>query len=433
MIVAELLRKKRDGLTLSPTEIEELITGIVHGSVTTAQAAAFLMAACIRGLTEAETVALTRAMAHSGTCYDWRSIGYAVDKHSTGGVGDKISLLVAPIAAAAGAIVPMMSGRGLGHTGGTIDKLESIVGFTVHPSDEQIERQLRRLGVAMFAQSAKVAPADRILYALRDETGTVESVGLITASILSKKIAEGAQGLVLDVKIGRGAFMQHINDARALAQMLVAVGQGAGLTVRGVLTDMDDPLGCAVGNWVEVQEAEGALQNPSECPPDIRELSLYLAGAMLHLAGIASSQQDGMSRAAQVWENGQAYERFHEMVAAQGGRWQESVARYVSTPSLTVESPRSGYITGFSTRQIGLALVELGAGRKRAQDTIDPAAGVVLHVQRGNYIECGAPLFTVYATDKERIPPCAQLLLQSIEIEESPPLPRTSLIYEAVP
>ena len=315
MIPAEILRKKRDGAELSSDEINAFINGLIQGNVTLTQGAAFLMAVCIRGLVRTEIVALTHAMAQSGTCYNWRHLGYAVDKHSTGGVGDKLSLLVAPIAAAAGALIPMMSGRGLGHSGGTVDKLESIVGFRVSMTDEEIEQQLRSLGVVMLAQSERLAPADRILYALRDETGTVESVGLITASILSKKIAEGTRGLVLDVKVGRGAFMQRHEDAQELAMMLRDVGKDAGLDISIALTDMNAPLGYAVGNWVEVLEAERCLAHPAECPPDIEELTLHLVSAMLQLAGIVPSHRDGVDRARTVWLLGLAWQRFHEMIA----------------------------------------------------------------------------------------------------------------------
>lgn len=430
MIPAEILRKKRDGGTLSAEEIRAFIAGVVSGSITPPQAAAFLMAASIRGLDRSETVALTTPMAHSGHRYNWEHLGYAVDKHSTGGVGDKISLLAAPIAAAAGAIVPMMSGRGLGHTGGTVDKLESIVGFRVVLTDEEIERQLRTLGVVMLAQSERLAPADRILYALRDETGTVESIGLITASILSKKIAEGARGLALDVKVGRGAFLQRSSDARELALSLQEVAQGAGLDVHIALTDMDDPLGYAVGNWVEVVEAERALADPRQCPPDIEELTLHLAGAMLELSGIAASLAEGIEHARRVWASGQAWERFHAMIAAQGGDWKSSLERYRTAVALTVEGSQEGYVTGFQTRQIGLVAVQLGVGRLRSSDTVDPAAGIVFHVRRGDRVEPGMPLATLAAQDERRLSACAEQLRATIEIESAPPPPRRSVVVE---
>lgn len=432
MIPAEILRKKRDGGTLSSEEISGLVEGIVRGSITPSQAAAFLMAACIRGLDRSETVALTTAMARSGHCYDWQHLGYAVDKHSTGGVGDKVSLLVAPIAAAAGALVPMMSGRGLGHTGGTVDKLESIVGFRLALSDEEIERQLRRLGVVMLAQSERLAPADRILYALRDETGTVESIGLITASILSKKIAEGARGLVLDVKVGHGAFMQRHSDARALALSMQEVAQGAELDVHISLTDMNDPLGYAVGNWVEVSEAERALADPKHCPADIEELTLHLAGAMLQLSGIAASHAEGIEHARRVWTSGQAWERFHALIAAQGGDWKSSLERYRAAATVVIESSSAGFVTGFDTRQIGLLAVQLGAGRLRSSDAIDPVAGIVFHVRRGDRIERGMPLATLSARDERRCSVCAEQLLATIEIESAPPPPRSAIVIETL-
>ncbi len=431
LIPAEILRKKRDGGELSREEISALIDGIVSGSITTAQAAAFLMASCIRGLSRHETVALTEAMAHSGVCYDWQKLGYAVDKHSTGGVGDKLSLLVAPIAAAAGAIVPMMSGRGLGHTGGTVDKLESIVGFRVVLKQEQIQSQLERIGVVMLAQSQQLAPADRILYSLRDETGTVESIGLITASILSKKIAEGTRGLVLDVKVGRGAFMEHLDRARELASMLYDVGCGAGLDMHVVLTDMNDPLGFAAGNWVEVLEAERALAEPENCPADIKELALYLSGAMIHLSGIANTLQKGIETADNIWRSGAAHKRFHQLIEAQGGRWEESLQRYQSVRSFVVQSEKSGFVTGFATRRIGLLLVELGAGRRRASDDVDSSAGIVLHRKREDWVERGEPLATLYAADEQRLTSVARQLSDCIEFSSEPPPPRTTLIIEA--
>ena len=431
MIPAEILRKKRDGAELSSDEINAFINGLIQGNVTLTQGAAFLMAVCIRGLVRTEIVALTHAMAQSGTRYDWQHLGYAVDKHSTGGVGDKLSLLVAPIAAAAGALIPMMSGRGLGHTGGTVDKLESIVGFRVSMTDEEIEQQLRSLGVVMLAQSERLAPADRILYALRDETGTVESVGLITASILSKKIAEGTRGLVLDVKVGRGAFMQRHEDAQELAMMLRDVGKDAGLDISIALTDMNAPLGYAVGNWVEVLEAERCLAYPAECPPDIEELTLHLVSAMLQLARIVPSHRDGVDRARTVWLSGLAWQRFHEMIAAQGGDWQASHERYQRTPSFVIESTWSGYVTGFDTRQIGLASVQLGAGRLRSSDTVDPAAGIVFHVRRGDRVEPGMPLATLIARNQERFPNCADQVRNAIEIGHEPP-PTGSIVLESL-
>lgn len=432
MIPAELLRKKRDGMELSAAQIEFFVRGIVEGAITHPQAAAFLMAVCIRGLSKEETVALTTAMANCGMRFRWDHLGKTVDKHSTGGVGDKLSLLVAPLAACAGACIPMMSGRALGHTGGTIDKLESIVGFQVHLNPEHIEQQLRRIGVVMMAQSAQVAPADRILYALRDETGTVESDGLITASILSKKIAEGTQGLVLDVKVGKGAFMQNYSDARRLALLLDAVGREAGLSMHVVLTDMDDPLGHAVGNWVEVYEAEQCLTSIDKTPSDLRELVLYQTAALLLLSDIVPTLHDGQHVAEKHWRSGAAYERFHQMIQAQGGDWQASVQKFMDVPSYVVLSPDDGYVKGFATRQIGLVLVELGAGRLRQSDIVDPAAGAIFHVKRGDRVERGQPLITLYASQPSRLPLCAERILSTIELTQEKPSTRTSLVIESI-
>ncbi|GIV54571.1 MAG: thymidine phosphorylase [Candidatus Kapaibacterium sp.] len=432
VIPAEILRKKRDGGVLSPDEISWFVRGVVEGTITVGQTAAFLMASCIRGLSRDETIALTTAMAQSGVRYDWQHLGYAVDKHSTGGVGDKLSLLVAPIAASAGALVPMMSGRGLGHTGGTVDKLESIVGFRTQLDQERIRAQLKAIGAVMLAQSEQLAPADRILYALRDETGTVESVGLIVASILSKKIAEGARGLVLDVKVGRGAFMEQLEQAHSLAAMLLDVGRGVGLDMHVAITDMNDPIGFAAGNWVEVLEAERALAEPDQCPADLAELTMHLSGAMLHLSGVASSLEEGKAVARDVWHSGRAHERFHQLVAAQGGSWAASMERYRLAASQVICSTEEGYVVGFATRRIGLALVELGAGRHRASDAVDPLAGVIFHCKRGDWIERGQPLATLTATDAERFAAVAQQISNAIEISSQPPVARSTLLIETL-
>ena len=367
MRAVDLIRKKRDGGELTPDEIDAFVQAASHGTWPDYQLSALLMAICIRGMTDAETAHLTRAMTDSGVRVDLTNLaGVKVDKHSTGGVGDKTSLILGPLAAACGVIVPMMSGRGLGHTGGTLDKLEAIPGFRVNLSIDEFQTALRRVGIGMIGQTADVAPADKKLYALRDVTGTVESVPLITASILSKKIAEGISALVMDVKCGRGAFMKTLPEARALAQSLVRVGTANGLKVEAIITKMDAPLGRAVGNANEVAECIAILNPESNRPPDaLRELSILLAAKMVLFAGIAADQDAAVQKIEAALKSGAALEKFRQIVAQQGGDPQvvDHPERILpqAPHSTTVHATRAGWVTAMDAEKVGVAAMLLGA------------------------------------------------------------------------
>jgi pyrimidine-nucleoside phosphorylase len=399
----DLIRKKRDGGTLEEAEIAALVRGLLAGEVADYQMAALLMAVVWRGMTPEETAALTRVMRDSGRVVDLSSVpGVKVDKHSTGGVGDKVSLVLAPLVAAAGVPVPMVSGRGLGHTGGTLDKLEAIPGFrTDLPLDRFVE-QTARLRCALIGQTAEMAPADRRLYALRDVTATVESIPLITASILSKKLAEGIDALVLDVKVGRGAFMRTEADARALADSLVRTAEAAGLRAVALLTDMDQPLGLAVGNALEAREAIEVLRGERAPGLDeVREVTLALGGWMLVLAGAAADPGEGADILAELLTAGAGLEVFRSVVEAQGGdpgAIDDPEGRLPRAPVvLPVPSPSSGVVAGIDAFAVGQAAMRLGAGRARAEDRVDPAVGLVLAAKRGDAVEAGAPLAHVHA------------------------------------
>ncbi|MCC5806715.1 MAG: thymidine phosphorylase [Opitutales bacterium] len=381
MTAQDWIRKKRDGGELSPDEIKDFVAAVVEGGVSDAQAAAMLMAMFIRGMNRAETVALTKAMLRSGEVLDLSGVpGCKVDKHSTGGVGDKVSLVLAPLVAAAGVPVPMISGRGLGHTGGTLDKLEAVPGFSVDLAADAFARQVEREGLAIIGQSRAIAPADKILYALRDATATVECLPLICASILSKKLAEGIDALVLDVKFGRGAFMEAVDDARELGQALVDISAGMGVPATALLTDMNDPLGRAVGNALEVVETVDCLEG--EGPSDLMEVTMALGVEMLAAAGMGESEEDRRGRLREALDSGRARERFDRFIAAQGGKPEALRDGARGLPHahtvLPVHAPAdaAGYIKDVDARKIGRAAMILGAGRKRDGDTIDPAVGV---------------------------------------------------------
>ncbi len=420
MSAVELIRKKRDGHSLSPAELREFVRAAAHGTWPDYQLSALLMAICIRGMTPEETAVLTREMADSGTVFDLAAIpGIKVDKHSTGGVGDKVSLVLAPLVAACGAVVPMMSGRGLGHTGGTLDKLEAIPGFRVDLSEAEFKRTLQKVGVAMIGQTAEVAPADKKLYALRDVSGTVESIPLITASILSKKLAEGISGLVMDVKCGRGAFMKTLPQARELAESIARVGELNGLKVRTIITNMDAPLGSAVGNALEVIESIETLRGGG--PADLRELCVLFAAAMLEQAGIA----DGGRRAREALEDGSALAKFRELIAAQGGDASvvddPSRLPHASSRSIIV-ADRSGFIVEMDAEAVGLAALELGAGRKRVEDRIDPAVGILVLKKPGDAVDIGDGVFEIHHNGKSLSDASARLR-GSFTIAERAPAP----------
>jgi pyrimidine-nucleoside phosphorylase len=430
----DVIRNKRDGGELSRNEIESLVNAYTRGDIPDYQVSAWLMAVVLRGMTRAETAALTDAMLHSGEVLDLSSLaGRKVDKHSTGGVGDKTSLVLAPLAAAAGVVVPMISGRGLGHTGGTLDKLEAIPGFNVNLPVEDFRRVLATCGCCMIGQTAEIAPADRKLYALRDVTGTVESPYLICASIMSKKLAEGIDALVLDVKTGSGAFMKNEKDAAFLAELMVETGERMGKQVVALITDMDQPLGNMIGNALEVIEVVDMLRG--EGPEDLRQLCLELAGWMLHLGGVSDTVAHGKKQSEKLIASGQALDKFRQMVELQGGD-----PRTIDDPkklpqakhTMTVSSPSSGYVATLQCEQIGTACVILGGGRERKEDSVDPAVGIVLHKKVGDAVSPGEPLATIYYNAEPRAARAKQLLEESYQIADAPPREKRPLIHRVI-
>lgn len=426
MLVDRVLRAVRDAQPLDAAQLKRFVDGVTDGSIPDYQASAFLMAVFCRGLSSADASLLTLAMRDSGQVIDLSHIeGRKVDKHSTGGVGDKISIPLAPIVAACGAYVPMISGRGLGHSGGTLDKLESVPGFNVQLSVEQFRAQVAELGTSMIGQTADIAPADRILYALRDVTATVESIPLITASILSKKLAEGIDALVLDVKVGSGAFMKTESQARELARSLVSVGKSAGVEIRAVLSSMDQPLGRCVGNALEVRESVEILQGRG--PDDSTELTVVLAGQMLQLARRVESTTEGEQHARAVIADGSAYQRFCAMVEAQGGDVSVLDRDWAGAPVVReVVAPNDGVVHAIDAFAIGMAAVALGAGRSRAEDGIDARVGFELNKKVGDSVQTGEVLALVHAADDAHALAASDTVLRSYRFEDvecpSPPL-----------
>lgn len=405
LAVAELIARKRDGDTLQAQELRALVEGFMDGSVADYQMSAFAMAVFFRGMDFDETVAMTLAMRDSGKVVSLDAMDAPkVDKHSTGGVGDKVSICLAPIVAACGVVVPMVSGRGLGHTGGTLDKLEAIPGFRIDLSVREFRTQLKQIGCALIGQTGDLAPADKRLYALRDVTGTVESIPLITSSILSKKLAEGIDALVLDVKVGRGAFMKTEPEARALARSLVRVGTLAEKRVSAVLTDMNTPIGYTVGNALETTEALEVLHGQG--PDDLCELTYELAGEMLRAAGIAKTKAQALRHVERVVKDRTALEKMRQIVGAQGGDPRIvdqpdrlAVARHQAACCATSE----GYVTDIDPLELGFASMGLGAGRSRAEDRVDPGAGIRLHVRVGDQVRAGDELATLYTSERGRL------------------------------
>jgi pyrimidine-nucleoside phosphorylase len=432
----DLIRKKRDGGMLDAREIGFLVSGAADGSIPPEQLSAWLMAAFLRGLTLDETRALTLAMRDSGKKFSPVRLGkVAVDKHSTGGVGDKTSFLVAPIAAACGLCVPMISGRALGHTGGTLDKLESIPGYRTALTLSEFETVLQKCGVAIVSQTPALVPADRVLYALRDHTGTVESAGLLCSSILSKKLAEGLDALVLDVKTGSGAFLRDRKDAEHLAALMVATAEAAGTRTVALLTDMGQPLGRCSGNWIELAESVELLrgQRPAESE-DLRELSLILAGWMIALGGAAPTPEIGRQLAEAALEDGSALSVFFKMIEAQGGDttvFDNPAAFHKPGATQVVEAWESGFVSEMDTTALGWAVQRLGAGREKAGEPVDPHAGIEFHARRGARVEKGYPLATMYATEEAMLAEPMQLLQQAITISTNPPpdVPLVSRIF----
>lgn len=421
-----MIRKKRDNVELTRAEIEGLVNAYTKGEIPDYQVSAWLMAVLLRGMTRPETAALTDAMLRSGEVLDLSALpARKVDKHSTGGVGDKTSLVLAPVAAAAGVAVPMISGRGLGHTGGTLDKLEAIPGFNVNLPVADFRRLLATCGCAMIGQTAEIAPADRKLYALRDVTGTVESPYLICASIMSKKLAEGIDALVLDVKTGSGAFMKSEKDAAFLAGLMVETGERMGKQVVALITDMDQPLGNYIGNALEVVECVEILRGGG--PEDLRELCHELAGWMLQLGGVCKTVAEGKEQSAKLISSGRALEKFRQMVEQQGGdaRAIDDTKKLPHARQTTqLASAKTGYLTSMQCEDIGTACVILGGGRERKEDSVDPAVGIVLHKKVGDRITQGEPLATIHYNSDAKAERAKQLIEASCEIGEAPPAKR---------
>jgi pyrimidine-nucleoside phosphorylase len=429
----DVIRKKRDGVELSRAEIEYLVRAYTSGDIPDYQVSAWLMAVILRGMTRGETSILTDAMLRSGEVLDLSEFpAKKVDKHSTGGVGDKTSLVLAPLVAAGGVMVPMISGRGLGHTGGTLDKLEAIPGFNVNLLVPKFRSVLDACGCSMIGQTAEIAPADRKLYALRDVTATVESPYLICASIMSKKLAEGVDGLVLDVKTGTGAFMKEEKDAVFLAELMVETGERMGKSMVALITNMDQPLGLKVGNALEVVECIDVLRGQG--PVDLRELCLELAAWMFHLGGTAATVEQGKLDAAKVLDSGKALERFRLMVELQGGDPSaiDDPARLPQArETQVVKSPKSGYITAMNCEAVGTACVMLGGGREKKEDSVDPAVGIVLHHKVGDRVAEGEALCTIHFNSGTKAASAEQLLLGSYEIGDTAP-PKKPMVHRVI-
>lgn len=432
MRIVDIIAKKRDGGVLSGPEIEGFIAAYAAGDLPDYQAAAWCMAVFQRGMTPAETGDLTRAMIASGEVIDLDGVdGPLVDKHSTGGVGDKVSLILAPLAAACGAKVPMMSGRALGHTGGTLDKLDSIPGYSTALDPDKFRDGVRDVGFAMTGQSERVVPADRKMYALRDVTATVESIPLITASILSKKFAEGAESLVMDVKCGSGAFMKTPEQARALARSLTDTGASLDRRVVAVITDMAEPLGRSVGNFLEVRESVESLRGDG--PGDLMEVTLRLTAWMLVAGGIFPNVDEATNRLHESIRDGSAYRKFLDNVAFQGGdvrRLEEMLDGAYARINRELTAGDAGFVTGIDAFAVGMAGVELGVGRDKASDPVEALAGIELLKKRGEKVEAGEPTMRLWAEDEERLRSALTRLEGAVTVAPSPPAIRESLIIE---
>jgi len=430
----DLIRRKRDGGELSSDEIRFLVDAYTRDEIPDYQMAAWLMAVLIRGMTGPELSALTTAMLHSGEVLDLSDIpGAKIDKHSTGGVGDKTSLIIAPVVAAAGITVPMISGRGLGHTGGTLDKLQSIPGFNINLSLTEFRRVLKACGCGLIGQTAEIAPADKRLYALRDVTGTVESPNLICASIMSKKLAEGIDGLVLDVKTGSGAFMKTEKDSVHLAELMVETGERMGKKMVALITDMDQPLGLKVGNALEVEECIEVMQGGGRS--DLREVSVELAAWMFSLADRTPGLDQGRQLASELISNGSALKKFREIITQQGGD-----PRVIDDPQRLPQaqhqspflSPSSGFVTGIQCEQVGIASLVLGGGREKKDEVIDPAVGLVLHKKVGDPVRAGEPLCTIHYNSDAHLADAERLLRQAYRIADKPPAFKRPLIHRVI-
>ena len=434
----DIIRKKRDGAELSRDEIEFFVSGVTTGSIADYQSTALLMAIFLKGMTDTEQAHLTQAMLHSGEILDFSDIHKPkADKHSTGGVGDKTSLLIAPFAAAAGVCVPMVSGRGLGHTGGTLDKLESIPGYRVDLSLKEFRAVLDRAGFAMNGQTAEIAPADKKLYALRDATATVEAIPLIVASIISKKGAAGLDAMVIDVKTGSGAFMRERDSARALASALVTTGNSLGVRSQALITDMNQPLGRAVGNSIEVVECIELLRGEiNEGARPVLDLSIELAARMIVLAGLDASVESARARVETLHQSGAALECLRRNVAAQGGDPRvcddPSGILPLTAKAIKVESRRSGFVAEVETEEIGHAIAEAGGGRVRMEDQIDPRVGFLAEVKIGDQLRAGDQIGLVYCDDANRGQRAAARIQVAYKIGDAPPAELPELIKEVI-
>ncbi|MEI9980774.1 MAG: thymidine phosphorylase [Edaphobacter sp.] len=438
----DVILHKRDGLTLTDAEIRAFIHAIVHRTparqlVTDAQIAAFLMAVFLRGLDARELATLTEAMRFSGeVAYTEALNTFTIDKHSTGGVGDKTSLLIAPILAAAGLahptaegipgiVVPMISGRSLGHTGGTLDKLETIPGFNTQLSFSEMREILKQYGAALIGQTPTIVPADRILYALRDHTGTVESPFLITASIMSKKLAEGLNALVLDVKVGSGAFMPTYEKSRFLAELMVETGEASNTRTVALLTGMDQPLGRFSGNWVEVWECVDIMkQHRHPMSADLIELSNILSGWMLHFAGQADTPETGAKLSDEILHSGEAYKAWLNIIEAQGGDtsvFEDPASHHKPTATRTITAPQDGYLASMDCKQVGWAVQRLGAGRAKPGDPVSAHAGIEMHAKLGDRLKKDQPLITLFAEDEALLDEPEQMLRETLQISSTPP------------
>lgn len=424
MLIAEIIRKKRDGATLSQDEIAAMVQGISDDSASEGQVAAFAMAVFFQGMSPEEAAQLTLSMRDSGDVFTWPDLpGPVVDKHSTGGVGDNVSLMLAPIVAACGGYVPMISGRGLGHTGGTLDKMEAIPGYTVTPDNALFAKVVKDVGCAVIGQTANLAPADKRFYGIRDVTATVESIPLITASILSKKLAAGLGSLVMDVKFGNGAFMASYDQAKALAQSITRVARTAGMPCHAILTDMNQPLASAAGNALEVVNAVDFLTGDKQ-DARLREVTLALCAEMLLTAGLQSDRDTALSAVTDALTSGKAAEVFAQMVAALGGPTDILSTYKTQLPKAKkitpVPAPNSGHIRAISTRDIGLAVVELGGGRRVASDKVNPSVGLTDLLDLGVQVEKGDPIAMIHADDDASAARAADQVLAAYEIGDAP-------------
>ena len=435
MHYTELIEKKRDGFTHTKEEIEFIIRGVTDGSMPDYQLTAWMMAVCFRGMTDEETAYLTDAMMHSGDVVDLSDLeGIKVDKHSTGGVGDTTTLIVAPLVAACGGTVAKVSGRGLAHSGGTLDKLESVPGVSVEKSLDEFKRIVRKTGLCVIGQSGNLDPADKRMYALRDVSGTVPSIPLIASSIMSKKLASGAEAIVLDVKTGGGAFMRTVDEARKLASLMVKIGRHLGRNTVAVITDMDRPLGMAVGNGLEMREAIEGLTGKIPYNDPLMQVSFVLAGRLLMLSNIASTQEDAEIMLKKAVEDGSGFTRLRSMLEEMGGD-----VRYVDDPNLLVRTKRivpihkdcTGYIKKLDAKSIGLAALLLGAGREKAGDTVDPAVGILMKKRCGDRIEKDEPIAYMYVNDETNLDEAVSKLVNAVCVADEKPEDE-ALVYDII-